>query len=119
MKPRVYHLFRRAEPAQKVRGTIAVMLLVAVLITGLGVQRVRARHEVIRIGYQLSKATEEVRRLREIHRQLELERATLTSPERIRALATALGMAPVPPDQIRVVPAGRRVAARGSSKAAR
>ena len=110
MKPRVYHLFRPADPAPRTRGTIAVLLLIAVLATALAVQKVRSRHEVIRLGYQLSKATEDVRQLREVRRQLELERATLTNPERIRALAAALGLTTVPPDQIRVVPGGRHVA---------
>ena len=118
MKPRFYRLFRSAEPSAPTRGTVAVLVLVTALVTGLGVQRVRARHEVIRLGYQLSKATEDVRQLREARRQLELERATLTNPERIRALAAAMGMLPVPPDQIRVVPASpaRRAVALGEPR---
>ena len=68
-----------------------------------------ARRGVVRRAYQLARAAEEVRPERELRRRLELERATLTSPERIRALATELGMVPVPPDRIRVIagpPAG-------------
>jgi cell division protein FtsL len=49
--------------------------------------------------------------LREERRQLELEHATLSSPERIRRLATRLGMTPVAPDRIRVIGRGE-VAAR-------
>lgn len=119
MKPLVYQRFRRAYAAPAARGTVAVMLLVTVLTTGLGVQRVRSRHEVVRAGYALSQATEEIRHLRETRRQLELERATLANPDRVRALATALGMEPAPPDQIRVVPARPRIANRDVASADR
>lgn len=112
MKPPVYHRFRRTRSAPPTRNTVAMMVLIAALLTGIGIQRVRARHEVIRAGYELTAATDEVRTLREARRQLEIERATLANPARIRALATALGMQPVPPDQIRVVPASRQVAVR-------
>ena len=64
-------------------------------------------HDVVRLGYELSQETERLHRLRETNRRLELERSTLVAPERIRAMATGLGMVPVPPDQIRVVPSPR------------
>jgi len=44
-----------------------------------------------------------VRKLREVKRQLELEYAVQSSPDRIRRLATQLGMTTVAPDKIRVV----------------
>lgn len=102
MKPR-YRLFRMTSSAPRSGRTIAVMTLVAVLGTALAVQRVRARHEVVRLGYELSRANEDVRALREGARRLELERATLTNPERINTLAAAMGMAPAAADVIRVV----------------
>jgi len=105
MKPRLYALVRAVEPAPGDRKLVTVMIVIAELVTALAVQRVRARHQIVTLGYKLSRATEEVRHQRELRRRLELERATLTNPERIRALATTLGMVPVPPDQIRVVPA--------------
>lgn len=110
MKPRLYALIRSAEPAPGDRKLIGVMIAVAALVTALAVQRVRARHQIIDLGYQLSRATEEVRTERELRRRLDLERATLTNPERIRALATGLGMVPVPPDRIRVIAAPGQVA---------
>lgn len=103
MKPRLYALVRAVEPAPGDRKLVTVMIVIAALVTALAVQRVRARHEIVTLGYQLSRATEEVRHQRELRRRLELERATLTSPERIRGLATSLGMVPAPPDKIRVV----------------
>ncbi len=103
MQPRIYHLFRLTSSAPRSRRTIAIMTLVAALATGLAVERVRSRHEVVRLGYQLSRANEDVRALREAGRRLELERATLTNPERIHTLAAAMGMQPAEAAAIRVV----------------
>ena len=75
----------------------------AVLITAICVIRVTHQHEVLRLGLKLSKSSERVRTLREVRRQLELEHATLTAPDRVRRLALQLGMAPVAPDAIRIV----------------
>lgn len=108
----VYRIFQRADgPAPSVRLVVIVMVLAALLVTAIGVIRVTRQHEVLRLGLRLSKASEEVRKLREVRRQLELEHATLSSPERIRRLATQLGMEPVAPDRIRVV-GSRKVATR-------
>ena len=110
MKTRLYQLFRRTGPAPGGRKTVALMAIVTALVTMLAVQRVRSRHELVSLGYDLSQAGERVRALREVRRKLEVERSTLANPERIRALATGLGMVPVPADQIRVVRTGRAVA---------
>jgi cell division protein FtsL len=111
MKRRVYRLFRTASAAPRSRRTITVMTLVAVIATGLAVARVRSRHQVVQLGYQLSRANEDVRQLREASRRLELERATLTNPARINTLAAAMGMVPAPADAIRVVRQAPGVAA--------
>jgi len=111
----MYRIFRRPddETAPSVRIVIVAMVLVALLLTAIGAIRVTRQHEVLRLGLELSKQSEEVRHLRETKRQLELELATLTAPDRIRRLATQLGMTTVPPDKIRViVPRPNKVAAR-------
>ncbi|HVV87181.1 MAG TPA: cell division protein FtsL [Kofleriaceae bacterium] len=113
MKTRLYQLFRRPSPAPAGKGVIALMVVIASLCTGLAIQRVRSRHELVSLGYELAQADGRVRELREARRKLEVERATLSSPERVRALATQLGMVPVPADQIRVVHAGGAVALAG------
>lgn len=105
MKPRVYRLFRTETAAPPSRRTITVMVLVAAIVTALAIMRVQSRHEVVRLGYQLSKVNEDVRQQREAERKLELERATLTNPARINTLAAAMGMVPAPAAAIRVVPA--------------
>lgn len=100
----VYRIFRRADgDAPSVKLTVIVMVVMAALITAICVIRVTHQHEVLRLGLQLSKSSERVRTLREVRRQLELEHATLTAPDRIRVLAQKLGMETVAPDSIRVV----------------
>ena len=85
------------------RPIVIALIVVAVLLTAVGVIRVSRQHEVLRQGYELSRRSEQVRKLREVRRELELEHATLSSPDRIRRLATDLGMTSVAPDKIRVV----------------
>lgn len=108
----VYRIFRRPEgEAASVRLVVVTMMLVALLLTGIGIVRVTRQHEVLRLGLQLSKQSEQVRKLREARRQLELELATHTAPDRIRRLATQLGMTTIAPDKIRIV-GPHKVAAR-------
>lgn len=100
----LYRIFRR-DPgeATSVRAVVIALVLLAIGLTVIGIIRVQREHEVLRLGFQLSKQSEHVRKLRETRRQLELELGTLSSPERIARLAGQLGMAPVAPDRIRVV----------------
>lgn len=101
----LYRIFTRGDeaPAASMRPIIFAMVAITTFITFICVVRVSARHEVLRLGSELSKTAEKVRVLREQNRALSLERATLTSPDRIRKLATDLGMTTVAPDRIRVV----------------
>src|SRR5262245_8237279 len=109
----VYRIFKRTEGAAPVRSIVAAMIIVACMLTTVGVARVSRQHEVLRLGYRLDREAERVRQLREVRRRLETELATLTAPDRIRRLATQLGMTPVAPDRIRIVdvPHHKRVAA--------
>jgi cell division protein FtsL len=108
----VYRIFRRGDgEAAGVKPVVIALVLLAMALTAIGVVRVSRQHDVLRQGYELSRRSELVGRLRETRRQLELERATLSAPDRIRRLATQLGMTQVTPDRIRVI-AGGKVAAR-------
>jgi cell division protein FtsL len=109
----VYRIFKRAEGAAPVRSVVIAMVLCAIMLTGLGIVRVTRQHDVLRLGYQLDRQASQVRQLREVNRRLEVELATLTAPERIRRLATQLGMTTVEPDKIRIVdvPHRKKVAA--------
>jgi cell division protein FtsL len=86
---------------------VMAMIVLACTLTAVALIRVGRQHEVLQLGYRLSHGTEQVRELREARRRLELERATLTAPDRIRKLATELGMTPVAPDKIRIIHAQR------------
>ena len=101
----MYRIFKRAESAASVRSVVIAMVICAVMATAIGIVRVARQHEVLQLGLQLSRESEHVRQLEEVRRRLELEHATLTAPERIRKLATALGMTPVAPDRIRIIDA--------------
>jgi cell division protein FtsL len=100
----VYRIFKRADgPAPSVRAVVIALVIAAALLTTAGVIRVARQHEVLRLGFELSRTSEQLGRMHEAKRALELERATLAAPDRIRRLATQLGMSPVSPDRIRVV----------------
>ena len=109
----VYRIFKRAEGAAPVGSIVIAMVLAAIMLTALGIVRVTRQHDVLRLGYQLDRQAAQVRQLREVNRRLEVELATLTAPERIRKLATQLGMTTVEPDKIRIVdvPHRKKVAA--------
>jgi cell division protein FtsL len=87
------------------RGVVG-MLILAALLTGLGVRHVADRRERVRLGYELSAASAELRRVSEENRRLRLEKSVLTDPDRIERLAANLGMVRATTDQIRVVRAG-------------
>jgi cell division protein FtsL len=84
---------------------IALLVLVAGTVLILGLVQVSRRHQFIRVGYELSKATQQERTLREENRQLRLEISVLTNPSRVEHLARSLGLVPPAPNQIREVPA--------------
>jgi cell division protein FtsL len=100
----LYRIFQRADgEAPSLRKAVLCLVAGAVVLTAIGIVRVAQQHEVLRLGFALSRSSEQVGRMREARRALELELATLRAPERIRRLASQLGMAPVSPDRIRVV----------------
>jgi cell division protein FtsL len=108
----MYRIFKRpAGEVASVRPIAIAMIVLAVALTTVGVIRVARQHDVLRLGYDLSRRSDQIHQLREARRELELEHATLTAPDRIRHLATQLGMTPVPPDRIRLAPARHKLAA--------
>ena len=107
----VYRIFQRADgTAPSVRTVVIALVIAAALLTTVGVIRVGRQHEVLRLGFELSRTSDQLSRLHEARRELELEHATLAAPDRIRRLATQLGMTPVSPDRIRVIPPPVRAA---------
>lgn len=109
----VYRIFRRGSgDVVALRPVIVVFVVVAIALAITGAIRVSRQHDVLRYGYELSRKSDRVGQLRETQRRLELEHAMLSAPERIRRLATQLGMTTIAPDKIRVVDARSGVAAR-------
>ena len=106
----LYRMFKRADGAAPVAMIVVAMVALAVGLTTVGVIRVSRQHEVLQLGYQLSRGSDQVHKLREARRRLELERATLSAPDRIRRLAGQLGMTPVAPDRIRIIEVHKPVA---------
>lgn len=104
LPPRLYRLLRSGT-TDTPRSAIALVVAVALVITFALMVRVARHHEVRQLGYRLSKAQRRLTEQREVQRTLELERATLVAPERVKRLAAQLGMAPVPADRIRAVDA--------------
>lgn len=100
--------------APPVKIAVAGLVIGAMLLMILGIAHVARQKQIIRIGYQLSKATEELSRNQEENRRLRMEKSALTSPERIQALAEGLGMKQPGPEQIRVIRANDQLAAQQS-----
>lgn len=110
LPPRLYRLLRSGS-TDTPPSAVALVIAVALLVTFALMVRVARHHEVRELGYRLSKAQRRLTEQREIQRSLELERATLVAPERVRRLAAQLGMTPVSADRIRAVPAPAAAAA--------
>jgi cell division protein FtsL len=89
--------------APSLRTIICVLVVLALVLTGVGVARVSHQHEVLSLGFELGRTADRISALSETRRELELERATLTAPDRIKKLASQLGMTTVAPERIRVV----------------
>lgn len=82
---------------------IALLAIVATSLAGIGVMHIHRRHQVIQLGYQLSDTNAELTKLEEESRKLTLELSMLTNPERIQALASAMGLVRPSPDQVRTM----------------
>lgn len=103
---------RKAIPARPslnlgalVRGVLPAVLFFGAL-AGLGILHVTGRVLVVDAGYRLSRLQSEGRELEREHQRLQLERATLTNPQRLEALArTQLSMSAPASGTILTVPA--------------
>ncbi len=90
----------------------ALLVLAAMTLLAVGLHRVHRRHQVVRVGYELSEARAELRELQEERNRLRLEESVLTNPARIERLANALGMVRPAPSQLRVISKSSSVALR-------
>ncbi|MFH1175953.1 MAG: hypothetical protein V1750_01005 [Acidobacteriota bacterium] len=81
---------------------------------------VRPDQAVMRARYEMAQLTREVEQLEREHRRLVLEREALTSPIALAGEVEALGLVPVPREQVaHLTPAGRLVFAKAVAPALR
>jgi cell division protein FtsL len=87
------------------RKRIFVMGLCALALIGVTLIQVWLRLQVVQMGYVLSTISKFHGRLEQENRELKVELATLTSPDRLEALArNRLGLVPPEKGQIIVLP---------------
>lgn len=72
-------------------------------LLGAALLRVWVHQSVIEHGYAISDERERARTLAKDKKALEVELSTLRSPERLKSEASALGLAPMTPQQLYVV----------------
>jgi cell division protein FtsL len=86
------------------RSLVLVTLVVAVVFLGCALFSVWAHHQVISLGYEISKANQEEQELLQMNKKLRLEVAALKSPNRIQGTAMRdLGFANPQKDQLIIV----------------
>ena len=99
---------KKKKPAAKAPSVRAVLpkgwwawsLVLVILVTG-AILHVHARLQEVHLGYDLSEAAQENRKLLVERRKLQVEVATLRSPRRLRKLASEkLGLMEPKPEQI-------------------
>ena len=94
------------------QGTVRIVLgyvLVTLPVVGAGLFRVWLHHDVVALGYELSRAERARYRLQDELRQLEVELAAERSPARLEARAVALGLEAPKAEQLRRASAGGSV----------
>lgn len=97
----------KRERADRTRGRqgIFVSTLLALGLIGVLLVHVWLRLQVVHMGYVLSTATKLQSRLEQENRELKIDLATMTSPDRLEALARRrLGLVPPEKGQIIVLP---------------
>jgi cell division protein FtsL len=100
MRPRPDRL--RGKPRRRHGIYFALLVLCLVLVTLL---HVWLRLQVVHMGYALATTSKLQNRLEQEQRELQLELATLTSPERLEAMARKrLGLVPPEKGQVIVLP---------------
>ena len=92
-----------SQPVTNSRDLLLPILLSCALV-GVALLLVWQRLRVVQLGYEFSTTTKLEQRLEQENRELRLELATLTSPERLEAMAQRLGLREPRKGQVVVVP---------------
>ena len=95
----------RAEPARGKRRRFVIVALLVLGLIGAVLVHVWLRLQVVRMGYVLSTTSKLQARLEQENRELKVELATMTSPDRLEALARQrLGLVQPEKGQVVVLP---------------
>ncbi len=100
----------RSEKAERVdrrprRRHFLGLALLALCLVGVALLHVWLRLQVVHMGYELSTTSKLQNQLEQENRELKVELATLTSPDRLEAMARKrLGLAPPEKGQIVILP---------------
>jgi cell division protein FtsL len=97
---RPQRLYREHDP--RLRRSLALALTGALLVVLVGLVMVGLRVQQVHLAYQLDALRAERGRLEALVRQLEVEVATLRSPQRLEQRARQLGLVPPAPGQVRL-----------------
>lgn len=85
------------------RIAVAAIAAIAAVVAFLAIGQVKRHHRLVKLSYELSEVTAELRQAAEDNRRLRLERSLLLAPERVERLAGELEMIRPAPEQIRRV----------------
>ncbi len=80
--------------------TMIAALLVATPVVAAALFYVWAQVTTVILGYRLSEAARELQEEREVNRGLQLEAASLRSPERLEQMGVQFGLMPPTQDQV-------------------
>lgn len=75
------------QPVRSLRARALAIFAVTAFFTSAAMAHVWVRLQVVRLGYEISNETDREKRLLQVHRKLQVERALLRSPERLERLA--------------------------------
>lgn len=89
---RFYRLTRPLAARLSQPRRLALMVGAAVLVAAIAMAIVHRRQRIVHLGYELSRLVKEREALAEDVRGLQVERAVLAAPDRVRRLALELGM---------------------------
>jgi cell division protein FtsL len=87
------------------RGHVLVFTFLSLLLVGVALLHVWLRLQVVHMGYVLSTTNKLENQLEQENRELKVELATLTSPDRLEAMARKrLGLVPPEKGQVIILP---------------
>jgi hypothetical protein len=95
---------RLAAPAGRDAVSLRQGLIILGLITASALFYLYTEVRVLDISYQLSQVRSVQVELAEVGRRLRVELNSLRSPERLERAGARLGLAPPPPERVRVLP---------------